>query len=118
MPSPDPRMDRGIYILQNVVGSCTEATVRYTLTTDDGLHLPSGPVPLTEGYYRIDAVFDHDAITMWALNATGGDRHLELRVIDVPPFVEVAANPITCNLNRGADSHGRVIIRMDFDVVL
>ena len=114
----DDSAGREIYILQNVVGSDSAETVRYTLTTDDGLYLASGPVPLTEGFYRIDAVFDHDAITMWALNATGGDRHLELRVIDVPPFVEVAENPITCNLNRGADSHGRVIIAVDFGVVL
>ena len=114
----DDSAGREIYILQNVVGSDSAETVRYTLTTDDGLYLASGPVPLKEGLYRIDTVFDHDAITMWALNATGGDRHLELRVIDVPPFVEVAANPITCNLNRGADSHGRVIIAVDLGVVL
>ena len=118
MPSPDPSLDRGIYILQNVVGSCTAETVRYTLTTDDGLYLASGPVPLKEGFYRIDSVFDHDTIAMSALNASGGERQLELRVTDVPPFVEVAANPIVCKLKRGADSDSRVIITVDFDVVL
>ena len=106
--------ERFVYVVQNVVGDAQGATVRYTLTTDDGAVLASLPVELREGLYNVTRAFGGaNPLSMAALDAAGKGRVLTLTISDLPPHCTAAEETISVNVLTGADSHGRIVLTAD-----
>ena len=113
---------RSLYVLQTVVGDAgPAATVQYRLSSMGGLDLISYPVELREGFFNVTAAFgvaESDAegrhcMRLAVLGSERGPQVVTLQILGLPEHCDAAVEKISADLLTGADSHGRVIIRVD-----